>query len=56
MKLKSDIEKACSIMRKKMFEEKKKNNTEEANYYLGFLQALDWVRWNREHGVEDLPL
>ena len=53
MKLKKDIELA-QIKAKQMMNEASK--PEDKEYYKGLYHALNWICWNKQHGIDDLPL
>lgn len=57
MKTKKDIEKAYEIGYEKYLEAKRKEDKEMIEYYIGFLNALDWVKESHENGIlNTLPL
>lgn len=56
MKLKKDIELAQTIAKQKMNEAKRSENKELEEYYKGLYHALNWMCWNKNNGIDDLPL
>lgn len=56
MKLKVDIEKAKVICGIKRNEAKSNEDKEMISYYLGWINALNWVCGNRNGGIADMGI